>query len=109
MFWQKQEILNFKDDEAKHGSKIKMMKNRKTFTILLAISIIIYIQNQQKNNLKQSFIKEKTKKKSQKEQKNFKKQANINNLLKKNLASFKYLGLNIWGRNFIFSDILHTK
>lgn len=49
MFWQKQESLNFKDDEAKHGSKTKMMKNRKTFTILLAISIIIYIQNRKTN------------------------------------------------------------
>jgi len=97
-------------DGAAFGSKTKLMRNRKTFTILLAISIIIYIQKTQKTakqtkeQLKTKFYKRKNKEKTQKEQKKLKMQANIKNLLKKITPSFEYCW-DAWGSLNFYVDM----
>jgi len=98
-------------DDAAFGSKTKLMRNRKTFTILLAISIIIYIQKTQKTakqtkeQLKTKFYKRKNKEKNTKRTKKIKNASKYKEFVKKITPSFEYIW-DAWA-SFFFSRV-HT-
>jgi len=98
-------------DDAAFGSKTKLMRNRKTFTILLAISIIIYIQKTQKTakqtkeQLKTKFYKRKNKEKNTKRTKKIKNASKYKEFVIKITPSFKYIW-DAWA-SYFFSWV-HT-